>query len=127
LLCSQEPPPPPPLVAILSQMLPVHAFPPYFLKILSNIILTWTPRSYEWPLLFRFSDQNIVCISYFRFTRIIRSSPTMSRCHYVQGSLIWKTFVKWNFSVLYCESCALAVYDFCSLYGKSGFRNLVLR
>jgi len=44
----------------LSQMDPVHTFPPSFLKILSNIILPSTPTSFEWPLPFRFSYQNFV-------------------------------------------------------------------
>jgi hypothetical protein len=41
-----------PLVPILSQMSPVHTFPPCFPKIHSNIILTSVPRSSKWPLNF---------------------------------------------------------------------------
>jgi hypothetical protein len=52
------------LVPILSQMNPLHAFPPYFLKIHSNITLPSTPRSSEWCLPFKFSDQNFVYISH---------------------------------------------------------------
>jgi hypothetical protein len=52
-----------PLVPILSQMHPVHNLPPYFHKINSNIFSS-TPRSCKWSLLFRFSNQNIVCISH---------------------------------------------------------------
>jgi hypothetical protein len=44
----------PPLVPILSQMHPVHNFPPCFPKIHYNFTLSSTPRS---------SDQNIVCTS----------------------------------------------------------------
>jgi hypothetical protein len=40
----------PSLVPVLSQMHPVHTFPPYFLKIYSNFILSSTPRSSEWYL-----------------------------------------------------------------------------
>jgi hypothetical protein len=54
-----------PLVPILSAMYPTHNFPPYFLKIHSNITLPSTNRSSEWSLLFSFSYQNIVCISHF--------------------------------------------------------------
>jgi len=49
-----------PLVPILNQMQPVHIFPPYFPKIHSNIILPSMTRSSEWPLHFRFADQNFV-------------------------------------------------------------------
>ena len=35
----------PPLVRILSQIIPVHALPPYFFKIHFNVIFPTTPRS----------------------------------------------------------------------------------
>jgi len=35
-----------------------------FLKTHSNIILPFIPRTSEWSLPFRFSDQNVVCISH---------------------------------------------------------------
>jgi len=54
----------PPLVRSLSQMNAVDAFPPYLFKIYSRIIILPTPRSSEWSLPFRFSDQNFVYISY---------------------------------------------------------------
>jgi len=50
------------LVPILSQMHTVHILPTYFSKIHSNIILPSTPKSFEWSLSFRLSNQNIVCI-----------------------------------------------------------------
>jgi hypothetical protein len=40
----------PPLVPILSQMLPVHTFPPYFSKIHSNIKVLSTPGSSKWSI-----------------------------------------------------------------------------
>jgi hypothetical protein len=54
----------PPLVPILRHMHPVHSFPPSFFKIHFYIILQSMPRSSEWPLTFRFSDQNFVRISH---------------------------------------------------------------
>jgi len=45
-------------------MHPVHASPPYFPKINSNIILPSMAISSEWSAPFRFSNQNIVCISH---------------------------------------------------------------
>jgi len=47
-----------PVVPILSQMKPVHNFPPYFTKMHSDIIVPSTPKSSKWSLPFRFSDQN---------------------------------------------------------------------
>jgi hypothetical protein len=53
----------PTLVPILSLMHPVHTFPPYFPNIHSNITIPSTPRSSEWSLPFRFSNQDTVRIS----------------------------------------------------------------
>jgi hypothetical protein len=47
-------------------------FPPYFPKIHSNIIFTSTPRSYSWSLSFRFSNQNILCISHLSHPWILK-------------------------------------------------------
>jgi len=41
---------------------PVHIFPTYLSKIHRNIILPSEPRSSKWPLSFRYSEQNILCI-----------------------------------------------------------------
>jgi hypothetical protein len=49
---------------IPSQMNPLHNFPPYFPNIRSNIILSYTPRSFELSLSFRSSNQNVVRISH---------------------------------------------------------------
>jgi hypothetical protein len=45
-------------------MHPVHTFPPYFPKTHFNIILPPTPSYFEWSLPYRYSDQNLVRISY---------------------------------------------------------------
>jgi hypothetical protein len=44
-------------------MNPVRPLPPHFPQIKSNILPS-TPSSSRWSLLFRFSNQNIVCISH---------------------------------------------------------------
>jgi hypothetical protein len=54
----------PSLVLLLNQMNPVHTLPPKLPKANSNIILQSTRRSFEWSLLFRFSNRNFVCISH---------------------------------------------------------------
>jgi hypothetical protein len=53
-----------PVVPILSQVHPVHTFTHYLTKNHSNIMFSSTPKSSERSLPFRFSDQNIVFISY---------------------------------------------------------------
>jgi hypothetical protein len=60
LPCSQQPTTGP----YLSQMCPVHTFPTCFHKTPSDTDLPSTPRSSEWPLPFRFSDQIFVRISH---------------------------------------------------------------
>jgi hypothetical protein len=64
----------PPLDPIPGQMHPVHTFPLHFPKINSNSILSSTPRSSEWSLPFRFSNQNIVRISHV--PRVLRVPPS---------------------------------------------------
>jgi hypothetical protein len=54
----------PPLVPILSQMNPIHTFPPYFPEIHPNIVFPSMPMSCEWSLPFIFPNQNILCISH---------------------------------------------------------------
>jgi hypothetical protein len=51
----------PPLIPILSQMNPVHTFPPHFLKTQSNIIFPSVLRS-EWSVPFRFHDYNFIIL-----------------------------------------------------------------
>jgi len=51
-----------PSVHILSQINPIHTFPPCFYKILSYISLPSTPRSSACSLPFRFSYRNFLCI-----------------------------------------------------------------
>jgi hypothetical protein len=58
----------PPLVFILSQMHPVHTFPPYIPKIYSNIIFPSTPVSSKFP--------------HRNFARVLHAPP-------IQSSLIW--------------------------------------
>jgi hypothetical protein len=65
-----------PLFHMLSQMNPVHIFPPCISKV-HYIILTSTPWSSEWSFPFMFSDLNCVYISHFThacyITRLLHS------------------------------------------------------
>jgi len=56
------------LVPILSQINPVHALISCFFKIHSSVILPSTPRSSKWSLIFKFPDQNFVCMSHLSHT-----------------------------------------------------------
>jgi hypothetical protein len=65
----------PTLLPILSQLNPVHAFPTCFPNIHPNFILTSTPRSFEWSLIFSFSYQLCVhLISPMRTTYLTHHS-----------------------------------------------------
>jgi len=71
----------PPLVRILSQMNPIHTFPPYFSKIHSKNIFSSTPRYCKWSLPFRFYNENSALISHL---------PMGSTCpvHLILGFII---------------------------------------
>jgi hypothetical protein len=78
----------PPLVPILSQMHPVHSFPPCFPKIHSDIILPSILRSAKCSLPFRFSDQSNVCIYLFLACYMSRPShPPL----FVHPNNIWQS------------------------------------
>jgi hypothetical protein len=49
---------------ILKQINPINILKPYLRKIHFNIIISPTPRSSEWSLPFRLSNQNSICISH---------------------------------------------------------------
>jgi len=68
----------PPLVPLVSQMNPVHNFPPYFPQIHSDIILPPTANSSEWSPPFRFSDQNF-CIFFSSFPYFLTAWLTSSK------------------------------------------------
>jgi len=51
-------------VSTQSHANPVHYFAPYFFKVHFIIILPYSLMSSTWSLLFRFSYQNIISISY---------------------------------------------------------------
>jgi hypothetical protein len=68
LPCSQKPA----MVPILSQMHPVHTFPPYFPKIHFNIIFPSMPKSSTRSFPFRFNDKKFVCYV-FKICKFIRN------------------------------------------------------
>jgi hypothetical protein len=64
-----------PLVAILSQVNPVHAPPLCFCKIHFNITLPMMPRYSKWSLSLRFSHQSTLCISLLSHRYLTLHSP----------------------------------------------------
>jgi hypothetical protein len=64
-----------PLVPVLSQMHPVHIFPPSFLKTHSNITLPSTHRSSEWAVPFWFPDQILYA---FLISPCLLQAPSLS-------------------------------------------------
>jgi len=89
----------PSLVPTVSQMNPVHNFPPYFPKIHSNIIFPATLMSSEWSFPFRFSNQNIVWIS------------PLSHAFYTPAHLIFLDLI----TLLIFEVYKLWSYSLCSV------------
>jgi len=69
----------PTLVTVVSQTNPAHTFPPYFLKIQSNIIFLSTSIYTDWSLHLRLSEQNLACISYVSHACYIHN-PSHSPC-----------------------------------------------
>jgi hypothetical protein len=53
-----------PLIPILTQMNPIHNFLIYSTKTHTKIVLASTPMSLDWSLLYRYSDKNVILISY---------------------------------------------------------------
>jgi hypothetical protein len=66
-----------PLIPILSQMNPIHILPPYLFMIHFKIVILSTPRSSKWSLLFRFSNQNLACISHSSMHAAFLSHPDL--------------------------------------------------
>jgi len=87
--CVQNSPPP---LSILSQINPVHTFPPYFIKTNSNLIFLYMSRSSKWSLSFRFSDQNFVHTSHLSHS-CYTPCPSHPPCH--QSTVDGKA-VKWQ-------------------------------
>jgi hypothetical protein len=83
----------PPLVLILCQMHAVHAFPPTFPKTHCNI--PSTPRSFEWSLSIRFSNQNFVCIShlYHACSRKCQKSGTVLKAREILWTLLYISYI----------------------------------
>jgi hypothetical protein len=73
----------------LSQINPVHSFPPYFHKIYSNIILPFTLRSSEWSLPFTISDQDFVRISHSPY--VLHASPISQFYHL--NNIWWRAVI----------------------------------
>jgi hypothetical protein len=66
-----------PLVPILSQMKPVHTYPPYFLQIQPNTILPSMPMSSTWSLLIRFFGPEF-CMHFSPLSHMQHATPISS-------------------------------------------------
>jgi len=75
----------PPLVPIRSHTNPVHSLPLYFPDIHFNIIFPSMPRSSEWFLPFRSSDQN--CVRICHLSRACQSNPPL----FDHNNIWWST------------------------------------
>jgi len=78
----------PPLVPLLSYMHPLHTFPPYFLRIHSNIILPSTSTSSKWPLPFR----SFICISHLSYACCM-PHPSQPPWLYYPSNIRWSVQV----------------------------------
>jgi len=82
----------PPSVLILSQIHPVHTFPPYFPKIQYIVIFPSAPRSSEWSLYSRFCDQNVFLISHAFYMSRPSDTPWLDHCN-----CSWWSVQLWSF------------------------------
>jgi len=83
-----------PLVPIQSQINLIHTFPLYFPKIHSNIIFPSMPRSFKWSRPFRFSNHNIVCISYLShawYMHHLNHPPWIGHPKYGEAYKMWSS------------------------------------
>jgi hypothetical protein len=87
----------PPPVPILSQINPVHIPTSHFLNIHLNIILPPMPRSFKWPLFFRFSHQSLVYTSPLpRTCYMPRSSHPLD---FITRTIFGEKYMSLNFSL----------------------------
>jgi hypothetical protein len=78
----------PPPICILSQLDPVHAPTPHFIKILLNIILPSTSASPQWALFLRIPLQNPVHVSPLRHKRYM-PHPSHYSTFYLSHNIRW--------------------------------------
>jgi len=93
----------PPLLPVLSQMNPVHTLPYYFAKIHAIIIIPSTPSSSELSVPFRFSDQNLLYISYLShacYMLLPSHPPWFDHLNNILWGLQWQNYIYFEFCYL---------------------------
>jgi len=82
----------------------VHTFPPCSSKIHSHILIPFTPRSSEWSLALRFSDENFVCFYHL-------SSACYMPAHFIFLDSITLTIFGEAYKVWNSSLCSLLHYS----------------
>jgi hypothetical protein len=86
----------PPPVTILSYMNPIHTLTPYR-NIHFNIVLPSTPKSYDWSLPFRLSNQNFVCI--YDLPIVLHALPISSSLIFIIPVIFLEEYILWSSSL----------------------------
>ena len=91
-----------PLVPLLSQINPVQALPPYFIKMHFTVILPSILRSSQWSLSFMFPHQTTIHISLLPDIRHM-SFPPCATQQYINMEYSFQTFMYYWLHLILCN------------------------